>query len=365
MRILILSATGQQDVAARSIAEALATAHEVVEFDYAAAHTPFLGITPLRRVTSVYRRALQAAGIGETALADLALKRFIAGKRFDMVLLLRVNVMPPEVIEALRSTGALVIGWFMDAIVNLGAARFFEAPYHRVFFKDRLVVAHFREITRSPVYDYLAQGFDPRLHRPVAGATKEVDVGTFGNGYPYRSALLLPLLERSDLHVEVRGAPARMTSPEMRRAFRSTVRGLEKSATVARFRIAFNSCHFGELGGVNKRTFELAGMGAFQLTDGVAVGHYLEPEKEVATFRGRADLVEKVDYYLDRPALRSEIAEAGLQRAWREHTWAHRCNELFERVPELRGVARLPVVAEAPAPDSAHLRDARPKAQAR
>jgi len=348
LRILILSAKRQRDVAARSIAAALSPTHEVVEFDYASAHMPLFGIVPLRRFSHAYRRVLELGGLGETAVADAALRHFVAGRRFDVVIVQRVNVLPPDVVEALRGTGALVLGWFMDALVNFGAARFFEAPYHRVFFKDRVVVAHLREITRSPAYEYLAQGFDPALHRPLSGVTKTLDVGTYGSGYPHRAALLAPLLARIDRHVEVRGQPARITSPELRRAYRPYVRGEEKRAAVARYRIALNAAHFSELGGVNKRTFELAGMGAFQLTDGVAVHHYFEPEVEVATFRGGRDLVEKVDFYLANPALRERIAAAGLRRAWRSHTWAHRCNELFERVPELRGVPRVPVPEQAP-----------------
>lgn len=343
MRIVVLSAKGQQDVSAVSIASALRTGHEVIEFDYAAAHTPFRGITPLRRVAGLYRRALEVAGVGETAIADAWLARFLRGRRFDLAIVPRANVVPPAVIDALRGTGALVVGWFMDAIVNFHAARFFEAGYHRVFFKDRLVVDHLRAITGSRTYDYLAQGFDPLLHVPMRPALPLVDVGSYGSGYPYRAALLAPLLAREGLTVEIHGGPGRLTSRAMRDVYRSYVRGLAKSAAVARFRIALNSSHFGELGGVNKRTFELAGMGAFQLTDGVAVANYLVPGEEVAVFRGAEDLVEKVDYFLARPELRGSIAAAGAARAWREHTWAHRCNELFTRVPELSGVAPLPI----------------------
>ena len=78
----------------------------------------------------------------------------------------------------------------------------------------------------------------------------------------------------------------------------------------ARCQIALNTNHYAGIGDVNKRTFELGGMGAFQLTDNrPALGEYFEIGKEVVTFDGRADLREKVEYY-PRPVERQQIAAA-------------------------------------------------------
>ena len=123
--------------------------------------------------------------------------------------------------------------------------------------------------------------------------------------------------------------------------------------------IALNTTHPFELGGVNKRSFELGGAGAFQLTDGPRIEEYYEPGVECATFRGPQDLVDKVRYYLDHPEERAEIARRGLLRAFREHTYQHRLNELMDRVPELRGAARLPVTEAPPEPEEGIVGDGR------
>ena len=88
--------------------------------------------------------------------------------------------------------------------------------------------------------------------------------------------------------------------------------------------MVMNNNHFAEIAGTNKRTFEVAAMGAFQLTDTPALADVFTPDVEVASYGSIADMVEKVDYYLARPELRAEMAQKARRRAIDEHTFAHR-----------------------------------------
>jgi spore maturation protein CgeB len=139
--------------------------------------------------------------------------------------------------------------------------------------------------------------------------------------------------------------------PRLKAVYRPPVEGKAKSAAMRVASIALNNVHYSELGGVNKRTFELGAMGAFQLVDAPAVGDYFEPGVECATFRGPKDLVDQVRRWLPLPAERAAIARRGLVRAFREHSYNHRLNEMFERIPALRGEPKLPVPVGPPEPD--------------
>ena len=355
MRILVLTTT-RRDTAEVSIAEALSSAHEVTSFDYE--RPRIITLKPgYHRLNILLHTGLKAFKKPATHFADQALLRWIKGKRFDVIFLVAITTVPPDVVAALKQeTGALVIGWFTDAIVNLGAAEFISAPYHRIFFKDRIVVDRFRDALATGRYDYLPQAFDPEIHRPaparLAPRGAEADVATFGNSYAFRAYLMGPLLAQRDIRTLIYGTPSWMADPRLRAIYRDPVVSLEKSAAMGVTKIALNTNHFAELGGVNKRTFEVTGMGAFQLTDGPCVAEYYEPGVECATFRGPDDLVEKVRYYLAHPAERIAIAKRGLLRAWRDHTYHRRLNQAFDSIPELRGSAPLPVPAGPPEPES-------------
>jgi len=68
-------------------------------------------------------------------------------------------------------------------------------------------------------------------------------------------------------------------------------------------------------------------------------------------YHGPNELVERVRHYLDHPDERAEIARRGLLRAFREHTYHHRLNEIFDRVPALRGAEKIPTPATPPEPE--------------
>ena len=111
------------------------------------------------------------------------------------------------------------------------------------------------------------------------------------------------------------------------------VTGEQKCRAMRACKIALNTNHYAGIGDVNKRTFELAGIGAFQLTDERQALHdYLTPGVEVATFRGPAELRDQVAYYLTRPAERAAIAEQGQKRAHRDHTFERRLRTLLTTV---------------------------------
>jgi hypothetical protein len=354
VRILVLGSL-IRDRASDSMAEILALRHEVTIFPYSRAILPF-NAGPLVPLNGVYRMALRVAKRSPSYLADLQLLRWIEGKRFDMVLILGVSIVPPEVVKALVDrTGALAIGWFPDAIVNIGDAAFVSAPYERVFFKDKVVTARFRDAFATDRYDFLAQGFDPELHRPVpdslAPKDAAADVAIFGNSYGFRAQMMGHLLEQRDIKTIVYGTMSWNVDPRLKAVYRPPVEGKAKSAAMRVASIALNNVHYSELGGVNKRTFELGAMGAFQLVDAPAVGDYFEPGVECATFRGPKDLVDQVRRWLPLPAERAAIARRGLVRAFREHSYNHRLNEMFERIPALRGEPKLPVPVGPPEPD--------------
>ncbi|APR82146.1 Hypothetical protein A7982_07495 [Minicystis rosea] len=249
----------------------------------------------------------------------------------------------------------MVIGWFPDSIVRLDNADFVGAPYDRIFFKDKIVTQRFRTALASDRFDFLPQAFDPTIHRPVpdrfAPPDAAVDVAIFGNSYGYRAELMAPLLAANDIRTVVYGEMSWGCDPRLAAVYRPDVRGKAKSAAMRVAGIALNTNFYAELGGVNKRTFELAAMGAFQLTDAPAIAEYLTPGIECATFQGPYDLVEQARHWLALPAERAAIARRGLVRAFRDHSYQQRLNEMFDRIPALRGEPKLPVPAGPPEPE--------------
>jgi len=81
---------------------------------------------------------------------------------------------------------------------------------------------------------------------------------------------------------------------------------------------------------IKGRNFEVPGCGGFLLTGRAEnLEDYYADGKEVVIFGNDAELIEKARYYLAHEAERAAIAEAGWRRTLREHTYAHRFEEIF------------------------------------
>ncbi len=81
----------------------------------------------------------------------------------------------------------------------------------------------------------------------------------------------------------------------------------------------------------NMRLYESTGVGAMLLTDHKDNLHTLfEPGQEVVAYRSQEECSELIGYYLSHEAERQAIAAAGQARTLKEHTYAHRMQELVD-----------------------------------
>jgi spore maturation protein CgeB len=82
---------------------------------------------------------------------------------------------------------------------------------------------------------------------------------------------------------------------------------------------------------VKARTYEVPGAGGFLLTESARdLERAYLPEREVVVFTSIEELGEKIKYFLERPAERDKIAQAGFLRTKQEHTYDLRLQEIIE-----------------------------------
>jgi hypothetical protein len=79
----------------------------------------------------------------------------------------------------------------------------------------------------------------------------------------------------------------------------------------------------------NRRLFEATGVGTCLLTDHKTnIADLYEPDREVVTFAGADECIDKARWLLEHPRERDEIARAGQRRTLADHTYARRAGEL-------------------------------------
>ncbi len=229
-----------------------------------------------------------------------------------------------------------VLGFFADAMVNFGRGPFFTAEYDAIFLKDPFVVNKLRKKLSWTHCFYLPEGCDPAIHHPVKLSDLDrerlgCDLTIAGNMHGFRAAELAPLLG-SNLKIWGTRPRSWFQHPIMRHHQDRYVAAEEKCAAMLAAKIVLNPNHYGEIGGVNQRTFELAAMGAFQLTDAPGLADVFEPNVEVATFDSQTDMLKQIEYFLPRKSERLEIAARARTRALAHHTFSHRWVAVLEAI---------------------------------
>ncbi len=77
--------------------------------------------------------------------------------------------------------------------------------------------------------------------------------------------------------------------------------------------------------GLNMRHFEITAAGGFMLCYHSAdIDEFFEVGTECETFTDEQDLLKKIQFYLEHPKKRMEIAQAGQRRTLKEHLYSHR-----------------------------------------
>ena len=252
----------------------------------------------------------------------------------DIVIVCHDFLWPAEVADLKRRTRAQVAMWFPDHLANFGRGFFMNAPYDGLFFKDPYIVHVLTGVVQSPVY-YLPECFNPKRHRlpeeEAPSAEYRCDITTAGSQHSWRVAFYNNL---SDYDVKLWGGPAPLWMAagaaggmhQGRRVYNN-----DKARAFRGAKIVVNNLHYGEIWGLNVRTFEAAGIGAFQMVDWrPGLGQLFEDGKELISFKDMADLKQKITYWLPREAERRAIAEAGMRRAHAEHTYALRLKLLID-----------------------------------
>jgi hypothetical protein len=254
----------------------------------------------------------------------------------DLVLVAGQGVVPPEIVDRLRSGRAT--RWVQllgESVADLkGAAR--EAmAYGDVFVGASGVAALFDRLAVKHAH-YLAVGCDPSVHKPLrARGPFRANVVFAGAATPRRERLLAELVE---FGLAVWGPGWRKTT--LKDYCRGELPNTEDFVRAyAGATVAVNVHRTGgddkgaETTGVNRRTFEIAAIGVPQVVDGRGdLPQHFEDGPEVLVYTNASELRGQVKRALQEDKYRERLAANARQRALHEHTYMHRMHKLLSVV---------------------------------
>jgi spore maturation protein CgeB len=272
----------------------------------------------------------------------------------DVLLVFKGVWVQGETIQALRARGVRCYNYYPDVSFRAHGRYIPRAlpHYDWVFTTKTFGLADMREqlgVTRA---SHILFAFDPDLHRPLVMTDRDCarygcDVSYIGTWSPKKEALLGEIARRRpNVHLRIWGEYwNNVRSAAIRNAIVGhEVLGNEFIRALLGSKINLSIMSEARKGSsrgdqVANRTFVVPACGAFVLherTDEL-LQHFKEDE-HLGCFGDADELIDKIDYYLARPQLRRQIADAARELVWHEHSWDRRIRVIIDHFA--RDVAR-------------------------
>jgi spore maturation protein CgeB len=286
-----------------------------------------------RVVTYEYTRRIFEIGITRANQEVVALVRNIRPKY--VMWLSSFYELTPSTFDAIRSAGAIVVGWFFDDEIGFDT-------YSKEWIAH---LDYFVTNDKEAVRKYHDQGATAFFSLPCVGEgsedlpapnTKSHEVVFVGRRQPGRDALL-ERWRKLGLRLETFG-PGWVSGPvsyeRMLELFRTTKVNLNVS-------VAY-SPRLGAVRQLKARPFEVCLAGGFLLTDDApGLSDRFKVGEEIACYSGDADLIEKSAYYLSHEDEREAIARRGWQKARRAYSSSRIIGEIFESIQDATATTAL------------------------
>lgn len=259
----------------------------------------------------------------------------------DLVIVVGENVVPTDLVDQLRPSRATRWIQLLDESVRDQAeASRMAMAYHHVFAGSTTVVEGFDRFGVKHAH-YLAVGCDPSVHKPLrARGPFRANVVFAGGASSRRERFLVELVEfglalwgpgwrRTTLRDYCRGE---LPSTE------DFVRAYAGATVAVNVHRSGSEEKNGDGAGVNRRTFEIAAIGAPQVVDIRSdMSRHFEDGSELLVYSTPEQLKGQVKRALQEDKYRDRLANGARQRALREHTYMHRMSELLSAVTGQRG----------------------------
>lgn len=267
------------------------------------------------------------------------LKEIVSIQNLELVLCTYDWLSFKEIQFIKEHTGAKIILWFPDGIINLGRCLFMNAGYDSLFFKDPTLVKRLKDVYQMNAY-YLPECFDPDSHKKIEFSEKdkekyECDISFIGNLHANRLPIIEKLIELDKYKIKIYGAKAPFylkISDKLKKCYTGKyILDIEKSKAIKYSKINLNTVHLGEMDSINVRAFELCGAGGFQMINyRKSLDDLYKINRELVIYETFEELVEKIDYFLENPERRNEIAVKGYERSHLDHTYEIRIDEMLK-----------------------------------
>jgi spore maturation protein CgeB len=243
-------------------------------------------------------------------------------------------IMTAEVLKTLKQAGIRLCFWFVEDFSVFSYWKELAPRYDQFFvIQQEPFFGHLKALGCRNVH-YLPLAFDDDADGATGQEEQAIPISFVGAPYPNRVKFLS---EIAGPDFQIFGeAWNHFPNPSVafggRRLTENECRGIYlRSKVNLNLHSSENADGFGQGDFVNPRTFEIAGLGQFQIVDQRRLlPLHFDPVKEVPSFATWSAFKDAMRYFLNHEEERKAIAANARRRVMAAHTYAHRAREILD-----------------------------------
>lgn len=281
----------------------------------------------------------------------------------------------PETIQAIRGMGICTMNWNCNASYQFHLIEEIAPAYDYCLVPEKFRIEDYRSVGANPIY--CQEAANPNIYKPY-DVPVEYDVTFVGSNFGDRPLYIRYLYDQGiDVRVwgrnwrpDLRYLQADCLDP-LRRGVRIACRLMttdgwkvltrrlwhkevkipleiagpplsdeELIKMYSRSKISLGFSTIGEIYRTDKpikqirlRDFEAPMSGAFYMVEYMEeLEEFFDIGKEIVCYYNKADLADKVKYYLSHDSEREKIRQTGYERVKKDHSWQKRLTDVFKQV---------------------------------
>jgi len=277
----------------------------------------------------------------------------------EVMLTIKGTFITAETLRALRKRGTYCVNFYPDVLFgHVGSSVDMLRLFDLVVTTKSYHLPYLTGLLGEERTAFVHHGYCPSAHsrrHPLAKAPYRWDISHIGNPSAHKLEYLVALAEafpdRSFAVMGNRWISAAAGTALERHVTTAPVLGDYFARAIEQSRINV-AIHYGPVGEdrwedvTSTRTFEIPAAGGFMLhVDNAEVRALYEPGREVALFSSKAELIDRVGYYLDHEDERLAIARAGHERCVPAYSLTARAFEIAGLVSARRPHATQEIAA--------------------
>lgn len=267
-----------------------------------------------------YRREFRSSGIAKVQKDIINL---VKTEKPDYVFLpTSMYEIQENTLKQIRASGALIFAWYSDDHCRFdNYSKYFIPLVDYNITTDAASYQKYKQLGAKCVLSQWAVN-----HRNYKKINKKMkyDVSFVGRNISNRAIFIKKIInENINVHTFGEGWNGIISFDEVINVINSSKINLNFSG----------SYMSAEIKQIKGRNFEIPMCGGFCLTEYIpGIEEFYKIDKEIVCFNSIEEAIHKIKYYLNNEDERKAIAQAGWERAQREHTWEKRMSDIFQEI---------------------------------